>query len=178
MLEILKKRRSIRAYEDIKLTEEQVQLLVKAALWSPTSKNLHAWDFIVVDNPELLEALSQAKSHGGSFLKGAGLGIVVLGDSAVTDVWVEDASIAAAIIQLTAESMGLGSCWVQIRERQNKEGKAAGEVVQELLEIPANKQVVAIISLGYGKESKRPHSEEELKYEKVHSNQYGTPFVR
>ncbi|GAB6087065.1 nitroreductase family protein [Alkaliphilus crotonatoxidans] len=176
MLELLTKRRSIRAYEEAKLTEEQVKQLIKAALLSPTSKNSQSWDFIVVDDAALLEKLSQAKPQGAGFLKNAALGIVVVADSNVSDVWIEDASIAATILHLTAESMGLGSCWVQIRQRQHGEGKTAGTFLQEQLGIPSHKQALAIIAVGHKGEQKNPHSEEELKFDRVHINHYGNPL--
>ena len=49
--------------------------------------------------------------------KNAPLGVVVCADSSKCDVWVEDASIATIFLHLAATSMGLGSCWLQIRKR-------------------------------------------------------------
>ena len=67
----------------------------------------------------MLGKLAKSKQHGSEFLKNAPLAIVICADSTKSDVWVEDCSIAAIIIQLTALSLGLGSCWAQIRDRQH-----------------------------------------------------------
>ena len=61
--------------------------------------------------------LYEVITHGASFLGDAALAIVVTADPLASDVWIEDASIASLMIQLQAEDMGLGSCWIQIRER-------------------------------------------------------------
>ncbi|MBA1334915.1 MAG: Nitroreductase family protein [Firmicutes bacterium] len=176
MLELLTKRRSIRKYKDEVPPREVVDKLVKAALLSPTSKNSRPWEIVVVDDREILQKLSRAKDYGSTFLKNAPVGIVILADSAKSDVWVEDASIAATIIQLTAEDLGLGSCWIQIRKRMHDGNKTAEECVKEILGIPANINVEAIVALGYPDEIKEPHSEESLPYEKVYRNTYGNKY--
>ena len=114
MLNLLYKRRSIRKYKTTKLDSGTVQLLIKAALLSPSSRGFQPWQFVVVDDIEVLSLLASSKK-GAGFLKDAALGIVILADPTKSDVWVEDASIAATILHLTAESLGLGSCWIQIR---------------------------------------------------------------
>lgn len=174
MLEILYKRRSIRSYKPEKIEEEKVQTLLKAALLSPTSHNSRPWEFIVVDDPEKLAQLAPAK-RGSQHLKGAVLAIVVLADPEASDVWVEDTSIAAAILHLTAESLGLGSCWIQIRQRPHSETESAEDYVRRILGIPAGRMVDSIIAFGYPNETRRPHTEEELKAlaHKVHLNAYG-----
>lgn len=173
MLEILKNRRSIRKYKDKKVEAKKVDQLIQAALLSPTSKNLHSWEFIVVEDKEIIERLSEAKVIGSAPLKKAPLAFVVLGDPEVNDVWIEDASIASIIIQLTAESLGLGSCWIQIRERNHKDNIPAENYIKDLLEIPEGKRVESIISIGYPDEERPSHKIEDLKFEKVYKNRYG-----
>jgi septum formation protein len=54
---------------------------------------------------------------GAAFLADAAMAVVVMADPLASDVWIEDASIASIMIQLQAEDLGLGSCWIQVRER-------------------------------------------------------------
>ena len=176
MLDLLKKRRSIRQYTKEKLSKEQVERIIKAALLSPTSRNGRSWEFILVDDEELLEKLAESKQHGSSFLREAALGIVVMGNAEITDVWIEDASIAASNIHLTAASMGLGSCWIQIRERRHDDKQSAGDYIHELLSIPKEYKILSILSVGYPGEEKPPHDENKLPYAKVHLNKYGESF--
>jgi nitroreductase len=172
-LSLVKKRRSIRQYLDKPVEKEKIELLIEAALRSPSSRGFNPWEFIVVTDRDLLAKLSKAKPHGASFLKNAPLGIVVCADPEKCDVWVEDASIASILLHLAAESLGLGSCWIQIRMRMYDQTKTAQEYVQELLNIPGNLNVESMIAIGYPAESKPPHRKENLQYEKVYYNEYG-----
>jgi len=172
-LSLVQKRRSIRQYLDKPVEKEKIELLIEAALRSPSSRGFNPWEFIVVTDRDLLEKLSKAKTHGASFLKNAPLGIVVCADPEKCDVWVEDASIASIFLHLAAESLELGSCWIQIRMRMHDQTKTAQEYVQELLNIPGNLNVESMIAIGYPAESKPPHRKENLQYEKVYYNEYG-----
>jgi len=171
MKDMLLKRRSIRKYKDAPIEREKVEQLLQVGLLAPTSRNSRPWEFIVVDDRELLGKLSESKP-GSQPLKGAALGIVVLADPQKSDVWVEDTSIAMILIQLSALSLGLGSCWIQIRERMYKEGVPAEQYVKEVLGIPENLKVEAIVSLGYPDEVRPAHREEELLSERIHWNQF------
>lgn len=171
--ELLKRRRSTRKFTSEKISEDHVVELMKAALMSPSSKRATPWQFILVDEPEKLEKLSTCKAHAGKLIAGAPLAIVVLADPLVSDVWVEDASIASILIQLQAESLGLGSCWVQIRERLDANEGSAEENVRQILDIPLQMQVLSIIAVGHKDEEKKPFDEEKLKWEKLHINKFG-----
>ncbi|AFM40124.1 nitroreductase [Desulfosporosinus acidiphilus SJ4] len=175
MLDLLYKRRSIRKYTATKINPGTVQILLKAALLSPSSHGLKPCRFLVVDDPEILSLLSSSKK-GAGHLKSAALAMVILADPGVSDVWVEDASIAGTILHLTAESLGLGSCWIQIRNRQHTENETAEEYVRKILAIPETLNVASIMALGYPAESKSPYSEKDLDFAKVDINKYGTKF--
>ncbi|MCS7280941.1 MAG: nitroreductase family protein [Desulfobacterota bacterium] len=173
MIEILRERRSIRKYKDIPIEAEKIELLKEAVLRSPSSRGINPWVFIFVDDKDLLLKLSYAKEHGSSFLKDAVLGVVVMGDETRSDCWVEDCSIASIILQLVAQSLGLGSCWIQIRNRMHSKEKTAEDYVRELLSIPSNLRVLSIISIGYPAERKRKVKLEELEHEKIYRNRFG-----
>jgi nitroreductase len=173
MIDLLRSRRSIRKFESSSIAPEKISLLKEALLRSPSSRGRNPWEFIFIQNPETLKKLAQAKEHGGEFLDGTPLGVVVLGDETVTDVWIEDCSIAAIIIQLTAHDLGLGSCWVQIRNRNNVSGEPAEQVIQRLLNIPKEKKVLAIIGIGKPAETKRGIPATLLKKNAIHNDAYG-----
>ncbi len=173
MLDILFKRRSIRKYQGKPIESEKIKELVTALLLSPSSRNIKPWEFIVVDDKELLEQLATSKSSSAAFLKQAALGIVIIADAAKSDVWVEDCSIASIILQLTAESIGLASCWIQIRQRWHDSSQTAGDYIKNILNIPEPYQVESIIAIGYPGENKAPHNEAELPYDKVYFNAFG-----
>ena len=176
-LSLIQRRRSIRAYLNKPIEPEKIELLLEAALRAPSSRSIYPWEFIVIDRPELLEKLAKSKQHGSSFLKNAPLGIVICADPQKCDVWVEDTSIAATYIQLAAESLGLGSCWIQIRERMHDSAKTAGEYIGETLGIPGGLKVASIIAVGYPDEKPEPHKKEDLRYGKVFYNKYQQQFI-
>ena len=175
MLNILYKRRSIRKYKNTKLNPTTVQQLLKAALLSPSSRGFQPWQFVAVEDAELLKQLALAKI-GAGLLKSAALGIVILADPAISDVWIEDAAIAATLLHLTAQTLGLGSCWIQIRERQFTETESCEEYVRRILEIPENLKVASIISVGYPDEVKPSYADKDLKFDKVYLNKYDSKF--
>ena len=119
MIEMLRNRRSIRKYRGEAVAPGSVKLLVEALLRAPSSRNINPWEFIIVDDRQLLQQLAAAKQHGSAFLQDAALGIVVCADSTQSDAWIEDCAIAAILAQMTALSLGLGSCWIQIRNRSH-----------------------------------------------------------
>lgn len=172
MIELLRKRRSIRAFSPEKLTIEEVNILREAAVRSPSSRGINPWEFIFVDRSDLLEGLSRAKQHGSEFLKGSALAVVVCADETRSDVWVEDCSIAAIILQLTAQSLGLGSCWAQIRKRPHDKQSSAEDHVRELLALPENLRVEAIIGMGRPAERKIPVPLRKLEFHKIRSNRW------
>jgi len=172
-MDLITKRRSIRRFTANKVEEEKVELLKEAALRAPSSRGVNPWEFIFITDRDLLAKLSAAKPHGSTFLKDAPLGVVVCADPEKSDVWVEDASIATIFIELAATSLGLGSCWIQIRERMHDEAQTAEAYIADLLKIPSHLKVESMIAIGYPAETKPPHSKEELQNEKVYLNQYG-----
>ena len=169
MIELLRKRRSIREYLDKKIESVKIDTLKEAVLRSPSSRNLQPWTFFFIDNPEMLKKISTAKPHGSEFLARAALGVVIAGDENKSDVWVEDCSIAAIILQLTAESLGLGSCWIQIRKRPRTDDETAESFIKDLLDLENHMRVECIIAIGYPAETKPPVPGDQLRKEKIRS---------
>lgn len=154
------------------MSAEDVELLLRAALMSPTSKSGRSWQFVVVDEKEDLEKLADAKSVGSQFLSMAPLAIVVLGSEQDDDCWVEDGSIAAFAIQLQAEDLGLGSCWVQMRGRATADGESSEEIIRGVLGIPESLRVLCVVAVGHPLDERKPQSEDKLKWEQVHVGKY------
>jgi len=172
MIELLRKRRSIRKYLDKPIEPEKVELLKEAVLRAPSSRNIDPWEFLFVQDRAMLEKLARCKPHGASFLSGAALGIVVCGDSTASDVWVEDCSIASILVQMVAQSLGLGSCWIQVRNRAHDEQTSAEQYVQNLLGIPEHVKVESIMAIGYPAETREPVPREKLKVAKIRTGKY------
>jgi nitroreductase len=172
MLEILKNRRSIRKFTDQKIEDEKIAILQEALLLSPTSRNIEPCEFIMVRDREMLEQLSKLKPHGASFLSKCDTAFIICGDTEKSDICVEDCSIASIILQLTGESVGLKSCWVQAHLRQHSETVSADQYIKKVFNLPENLTVISVIALGYPAEEREPKSAESLKREKIHNEHF------
>ena len=78
-LELLKRRRSSRLFTGELIDKESVCNILKAALMSPSGHRINPWEFVLVEDKEMLKALSQSKAHGAGLLDGAAMAVVVLG---------------------------------------------------------------------------------------------------
>lgn len=170
MLNLLMNRRSIRKYKDQEVDQEIIDKIIKGALTSPSGRNTKPWELIVVTDKELLGSLGKSRGGISAHMKNAAFGIIVLADPNLTDTWIEDTSIMATIIQLTSESLGLGSCWIQVRERFNASKESVEDYVKKILTIPENYRVECMLAIGYPDEKKQAYTEEGLPYNKVHYN--------
>jgi nitroreductase len=172
-LSLLQKRRSTRTFKPQPVEPEKVEQLIEAALRSPSSRGLNPWQFVVVDDHETLGRLARAKAHGSEFLAGAPLAVAVCADPARCDIWIEDCAIAAIVLQLAAASLGLGSCWAQIRLRPHGDGRSAETYVREVLGLPESLVVECILGIGYPASSLPGHPRMSLAFDKVHRNSFG-----
>lgn len=170
--ELITVRRSHRKFTEEAVSEDDLKLLHRASLMAPSSKGLHSYEFVTVMDKKQLGLLSQCKDMGGELLAGASAAIAVLGDPNVSDTWIEDASVAATMLLLQAEDLGLGACWVQMRGRQDSTGRSSEDNVRRLLSIPEEKRVLCIIALGHKGAERKPQNEERLKWEKIHREQW------
>lgn len=172
---LIKNRRSTRKFTGQSLMPEQVEAILKSALLAPASKRSNPWQFIVVEEKEMLEKLAASKKAGSAFLEGCALAVVVTANVMESDVWVEDASIASIYMQLQAEDLGLGSCWCQIRNRQTEDDEDAAIYVRNLLSVPYQLEVLSIIGFGYKDQQRKPFDEAHLQWEKIHLNTFKMP---
>lgn len=166
--DLLLHRRSIRKYTTEPIDPESVKLILEAALTAPTSKSKRSWQFVVVEDPEMLGKLGQCKPSYATSIANAPMALVVTADTTKSDAWIEDASVAAIIMQLQAEDLGLGSCWVEVRNRFREDDEHSEDYVRELLGIPEEFGVVCIVSFGHKAEERRPIDPAKLEWEKVH----------
>ncbi len=165
---MLLRRHSIRRYTDEDLKAEDVRTILEAALLAPSSKNARSWQFVVVEDKNMLLRLSDCKPVYAASIKGCKLAVVVTADPGKSEAYIEDATVAAIFMHLQATALGIGSCWVQVRGRQAADGESSEQVVREALGIPENMVVECIMTFGYSDEQRRPVDPSKLLWEKVH----------
>ena len=156
LLKLLQSRRSIRKYTDEHISDETLEKILQAGLLAPSSRAIYPVELVAVRDKEMLRGLSECKAAGAAMLKNADAAIVVIGDTAKSDAWIEDCSITMTLMMLEATEQGVGNCWVQCRGRRTSEGTSTGERIKSLLDIPDNFGVLAILSLGMPAEELAP----------------------
>ena len=148
LMEAIKGRRSIRAYDSKPVEKEKIEAVLEAARLAPSARNRQKWQFIVVTDPETKDKMLDACNNQPS-VKQAPAIIVACGQdpgmmSCEQPVETIDVSIAFSFIILKAYEEGLGTCWL---------GNFNKDKVKAALGIPDDVSVVAITPLGYPAES-------------------------
>ena len=138
----IQKRHSVRAYKSTPIPEEKLMKILEAGRLAPSASNIQPWHFIVVKDAEKRKKL--AKSTWAKFLAEAPVVIVGCGNQKASPKWfMVDVAIAMQNMVLAATGEGLGTCWVgSFNERE----------VKELLKIPENYRVIALLAVGYPRE--------------------------
>ncbi len=143
VFEAIQKRKSIRSYEPAPIPSEKIQKVLEAARLAPSAGSIQPWRFIVVLDPQKRRKIARG-CRFGHFLDESPLVIVGCGDRKASPRWYAiDTCIAMENLVLAAMGEGLGTCWV---------GSFNEKVIREMLKIPHNLRVVALLALGYGKE--------------------------
>ena len=162
------RRHSIRKYKEEAVAPEAVKQILEAGLLAPSSKSARPWQFTVVEDREVLEAMSKCKPAGARPIAGAAFAVVVSADPAKSDVFIEDVSVAAAYMQLQAAALGIGSCWIQIRNRFGADDEPSENMIHDLLDIPYTQSIVTVLTFGVPDEERREVDPSKLLWEKVH----------
>lgn len=172
LLEIMKNRRSVRKYTSEPISDDNLQKILQAGLLSASSRSIHPWELIVVRNKELLKQMSECRIGSAKMLSGADAAIVVVADTAASDVWVEDCSIVMSNMHLMADSLGVGSCWIQGRLREAPDGTSTENFLRKLLNFPDTFALEAILSLGMPENHPVRKELSDLLLNKIHNESF------
>ncbi|MCJ7502476.1 MAG: nitroreductase family protein [Acidobacteriia bacterium] len=153
-IEVLKTRRSVRAYTRAPVPRKIIEDIVDCGRLAPTANNVQPWEFVVVTDPERLRRIAVITDYG-KFIADAPVCVAVL--SRDTKYYLEDGSAATENILLAARAHGLGSCWVA------GDKKPYVTEICRLVGAPRGHKLVSLIPIGYPAESpektKRPLSD-------------------
>jgi len=149
----MKGRRSIRAFKNDPVSDEDIEKILEAARWCQSASNQQPWRFIVIKNRDIIKQLSKFPAYGG-FVKQAPVVIAIVANKGTAPKWyLHDTSMVAHQICLMAWSLGLGTCWIGTMDR----GKAA-----EFLGLNAEEYLTTILPIGYPKTVPPPTPRKEL----------------
>lgn len=160
--EVVKKRASIRDYSGKSIKKHELEMIIDAGRLAPTARGEEPWDFIVVQDKNMLQKLAQIAPNG-KFLETASAAIVVVAKD--TKYYLEDSCAATENMLLAACALGIGSCWVA------GDKKPYANQIMEYFVVPAGHKLVSIISLGYPKGDSLPHSKRPL-HDVLHSEKF------
>lgn len=168
LLNLLLSRRSIRAVHRIPHSSKGSGDHFGRRAPLPLQPGRRPWEFVVVQNPKTLEALSHCRQGSAAMLSGAKAAILVFADPEKTDVWTEDCAIAMSNMHLMAHHLGLGSCWIQGRLRQAEDGTSTEAFCRALLSVPGPLHLGGHSLPGFPAIQPESHSLEDLPREKIH----------
>jgi nitroreductase len=152
MIDVILNRRSIREYQDKEIPDDVLAEILEAGRQSPSAANRQPYHFVVVTDTKLRQELGGLLSR---FLKKAPVILVGCANpkAILTGKWATvDTTIALENMVLAAWSLGIGSCWV---------GSFNEQKVKELLKIPDNWKVVALLPLGYPAETPKQRKKKQ-----------------
>ncbi len=153
VLDVIKKRRSVRRFNGATIPEEAMEQILEAGRWAPSGANAQPWRFIIVTEKEKLKSMAECcyyKVFKSRHIGEAGAAIAICADpEAGSQTYILDTAIAGTNMTLTATSLGIGSCWIGAFEEQT---------LKKMLGVPEQLKIVAIIAFGYevGKTSVPP----------------------
>jgi nitroreductase len=146
-------RRSIREYTARPVPEEVIEQLLKAAMAAPSARNQQPWQFVVIDDRRVLDAIPKYNPNA-AMLAHAPLAIAICGDLRLETsegYWVQDCSAATQNLLLAAHASGLGAVWTGVYPRKDRVDRT-----KELLGLPDEVIPLNVIAIGYPAEEKEP----------------------
>lgn len=171
MIDSIKKRRSIRKYQDRPVEDEKIKEILRAAMYSPSANHIQPWEFIIIKEPEVKQRLSEATSWS-YFAAEAPVVIVICTVEGRSKEWIEDCSIVAEHIWLEATNQDLGTCWIQIHNSPREGSREHEEYVKSVLNCPDNVRILCLLPIGYPAEDKSEHKEGEFDEDKIHEEEW------
>ena len=167
-LEAIHTRRSIRAYQDQPVSRELLQQVLGAAMMAPSAGNARPWQFVVLDDPQVVQEIPRIHPHGAMATEAA-VSVLVCGDLSLEKYpgnWIADCSAATQNLLLAAHAQGLGGVWTGIYPEQDRV-----QGFQKLLGLPQHVVPLALVPLGYPASASRRLDRFEAA--KIHNNRYG-----
>lgn len=161
---------SVREFTGEKISEAQLDTLLRAAMAAPSAINKQPWAFIVVTDEEKIAALGAALPYSRCSNKPA-VAIIPCGDLSkaiegeMANFWINDVSAATENLLLAAHSMGLGAVWTGLHPDMNR-----AKMVQDMLGLPEH--IIPLCVVPVGVPAEQPEIKDKYKPENIHYNQW------
>ena len=167
-LDIIFKRRSIRIYQEKEVSQDTLKLLLQAAMAAPSVKNSRPWEFIAINEKEIMDKF-RIRLKYGNYNAPAAIAVlanlkIAQSDSSIR-FWVQDCSAAVENILIAAAGLGLGTVWIGSYPKDD-----VMVIEREILSIPESIYPLALIYVGYPGEEKPARTQYEES--RVHWQKY------
>lgn len=171
MLDLIRKRRTVRRFTDQDVSEEQIETLLEMAMCAPNRLNRQPWHFVVIRDKELQKQLADVV-RVRPYLEEAPVVIAVCANPDVSPTWMMDVSAAIQNLLLAATALDLGGAWV------GSPGTVLWDMCEECLHdklnIPLNMRIPALVAIGEPAQELPPHGKHDrFVRTKVHYGQWG-----
>lgn len=148
-IQAIMSRRSVREYAQRPISQEDMRTILAAAMSGPSCVNARDWQFLVVQDRDMLERMADANGRPAQPLRTAAAGILICGDldrafPPAKDYWVIDGAIAGQNICLAAHALGIGAVWLGTWPQMDRVRAQA-----ELFALPEHVMPHSIIALGW-----------------------------
>jgi nitroreductase len=162
LLDVIKKRRTVRAFSEEEVTDEQVEAILEMGMYAPTYMNRKPWHFVVVRDRELQEKLGETLGVR-PYIQQASAVIAVYGDPEVSDTWELDGCAAIENMLIAATALGVGSAWAG--SPGNVAWGETEELMRDALKVPSGFRALSLVCLGHPAKMSVPHTKDE-RYDK------------
>lgn len=169
MHELLTKRRSKRKFLEREVSKEVINEILTAGMASPSYCNQKKYEIIVVQDKLVLEKLSKV-GRWMDFVKDCSVGYVLI--SKETPAWVEDCTLVNGWMMIEAVNQGLDSCWADVKDGQDLDGKDRELLVREILGIPKEYRILNILAVGYTEDKVPLHGQKDFNEKRVRWERY------
>jgi nitroreductase len=169
VLEVIKKRRTVRSFTDEEVSDEQVDTILEMAMYAPTYMNRKPWHFVVIRDKDLQTKLEENLGVR-PYLQQAAVAIAVFGDPAASNTWDLDGCAAIENMLIAATALGLGSAWAG--SPGNLAWAEAEGLMRDALKVPKGFRALSLVCLGHPSKTVVPHTKDE-RYDKTRVH-YGT----
>lgn len=168
-IENIMTRKSIRSFTDQTVTDEQIDIIIKAAMAAPTANNRRPYHFVVIKDQKIKDSLGEFKIHG-RMISHSAVTIAVCGDVLLEesiDFIHHDCAAAVQNILLATHALDLGAVWVGIKQ---EDSKGWDKHVIQTLNLPKNIKPIALIPIGHPNEDK--DIKDRYDHDLVHNNKW------
>lgn len=167
-MDTILKRRSVRQFLDKKVEEEKIERLLRAAMQAPSATNQQPWEFIVVDDKNLIDKLAQFSPYS-KLLLGAPLAIVCLEKQGVRaqELAPQDLGACTENLMLQAVDEGLGTVWMGVGKNNPRE-----EFIKDMFNLPETVRPFNVIAVGYPSEENANKFVDRFDESRIYYNKY------